>query len=77
MSFARMILISILIFLYEINEIHNEYFPIKTKFISETRLCNPWITSAVIKLIKQKGIYVRIIKLLQYLKLITKNSVTY
>ena len=42
-------------FLNKINDLFNECFPLKTKSISEKRLHNPWITSAVIKSIKTKN----------------------
>ena len=41
-------------FLQIIHEIYNKSFPIRTKYISEKRLNNPWITQAVINSIKTK-----------------------
>lgn len=42
-------------FLQIIHEIYNKSFPIRTKYISEKRLNNPWITQAVINSIKTKN----------------------
>ena len=43
------------IFLEKLHEIYNESFPLKTKFICEKRLNNPWITQAVINSIRTKN----------------------
>lgn len=59
-------------FLNKIDDKHSECFPIKTKFISEKRLRNPWVTPTVIRSIKN---YTKITKLVQYLNHITTNIV--
>ncbi len=43
------------IFINKIHELFSKCFPIKTKHVTEKRLCNPWITQAVIKTIKTKN----------------------
>ena len=42
-------------FLNIINDLYYECFPLKTKYISDKRLHNPWITSAVLKSVKTKN----------------------
>lgn len=42
-------------FIDKIQKLYSECFPIKTKFISEKRLNNPWITQAVLNSIKTKN----------------------
>ena len=43
------------IFLDKIQELYDECFPLKTKYISTKRLLKPWITQAVLKFIKNKN----------------------
>ena len=43
------------IFLNTLQGIYNVCFPLKTKFISEKRLCNPWINQTLINSIKNKN----------------------
>ena len=43
------------LFLNKIKEIYNQSFPIKTKYISEKRVNNPWISQAVLNSIKLKN----------------------
>lgn len=42
-------------FLNKTKEIFNVCFPLHTKLITEKRLCNPWITQAIINSIKRKN----------------------
>ena len=42
-------------FIKKLNEIYNKCFPMKTKFVSDKRLKNPWITQSVINSIKTKN----------------------
>lgn len=39
------------IFIKKIHELFRKCFPVKTKHVTEKRLCHPWITQAVIKTI--------------------------
>ena len=43
------------LFLNKIQEIYNQSFPLKTKYISEKRVNNPWISQAVLNSIKFKN----------------------
>ena len=43
------------IFINKLHELFSKCFPIITKHVTEKRLCNPWITQAVLKTIKTKN----------------------
>ena len=47
--------IATLFFLRKINDIYCKCFPLKVKKISKKRMCKPWLTSEVLKLVKYKS----------------------
>jgi hypothetical protein len=46
-----------------INKLYNKCFPIKTKYVSIKRLEKPWLTSSIIKSIKTKSYYFKLVRL--------------
>ena len=49
-------------FLDHINKLYCKNFPLKTKFVSQKRLCNPWLTSDLKKLINKKSRHLKLLR---------------
>ena len=50
-------------FLMAVNELYRKCFPLKNKYVSSKRLCNPWITAGILRSIKTKSTYFKLYKL--------------
>ena len=46
-----------------LNDLHNNYIPIKTKKISRKRKMKPWLSSGILKSVKTKSRYFKLYKL--------------
>ena len=49
-------------FLQELNKGYCKFFPLNTKFLSPKRLSKPWVTSKLLRLIKTKSNYFKMLK---------------
>jgi len=50
-------------FTNEINELYCRHFPIKTKVVSEKKICSPWVNEYIKNLIMSKSNYFQLMKL--------------
>ena len=50
-------------FVSYLDDVYCKYFPLKTKFISEKRLCKPWLSPRLKKLIDKKSHYFKLFRL--------------
>ena len=47
----------------DLNSSHAKCFPVKTKYVTQKRLCKPWITTGILNSIKTKSRYFKLYKL--------------
>ena len=55
-SFLVLILVDFLI------KLSNKYFPIKTKQISTKRINSPWVTDVILRCVKKKQVWFKLLK---------------